>query len=66
MRFPNTFTTAQKVTFFTQRKKEMTKQLKKFSKLNKIEHCLKLENEIEICQNELTVLAITAELRKDN
>jgi uncharacterized pyridoxamine 5'-phosphate oxidase family protein len=53
MRFPSTFTTTQKITFFTQRNKEMKKQLKKFSKLNKIEHCLKLEKEIAICEAEL-------------
>ena len=53
MRFPSTFTTTQKITFFTQSNKEMKKQLKKFSKLNKVEHCLKLKQEIEICENEL-------------
>ena len=54
MRFPSTFTTTQKITFFTQRNKEMKKQLKKFSKLNKEEHCLKLKQ--EICENELNNL----------
>ena len=33
MRFPSNFTTENKITFYTQRKKEMTKQFKKFSKL---------------------------------
>ena len=56
MRFPSTFTTEQKITFFTQRNKAMTKELNKFSKLNKIEHCLKLKQEIAICINELTKL----------
>ena len=53
MRFPSTFTTTQKITFFTQRKKEMTKQFNKFSKLNKVEHSNKLKLEIEICEKEL-------------
>ena len=34
MRFPSNFTTENKITFYTQRKKEMTKQFNKFSKLN--------------------------------
>ena len=53
MRFPSNFTTENKITFYTQRKKEMTKQFNKFSKLNKIEHSNKLKKEIEICEVEL-------------
>ena len=56
MRFPNSFTTTQKITFYTQRNKAMTKELKKFSTLNKEEHCLKLKQEIAICINELNKL----------
>ena len=56
MRFPSTFTTTQKITFFTQRNKAMQKELNKFSKLEKEEHCLKLEKEIAICKAELTKL----------
>ena len=56
MRFSSNFNTKQKITFFTQRKKEMTKQFKKFSKLNKIEHSNKLKKEIEICEKELSKL----------
>ena len=56
MRFPNSFTTTQKITFYTQRNKAMTKELNKFSKLEKEEHCLKLKQEIAICKTELTKL----------
>ena len=56
MRFPNSFTTTQKITFFTQRNKAMQKELKKFSTLNKIEHSNKLKLEIEICEKELNKL----------
>ena len=56
MRFPNTFTKENKITFYTQRKKEMTKQFNKFYKLNKIEHSNKLNKEIEICEKELNKL----------
>jgi hypothetical protein len=53
MRFPPNFTKENKITFYTQRKKEMVKQFNKFSKLNKIEHSNKLKKEIEICEVEL-------------
>jgi len=53
MRFPPNFTTENKITFYTQRKKEMVKQFNKFSKLNKIEHSNKLKKEIKICEVEL-------------
>jgi hypothetical protein len=56
MKFPQTFTKENKITFYTQRKKEMVKQFNKFSKLNKIEHSNKLKKEIEICEVELLKL----------
>ena len=56
MKFPQTFTKENKITFYTQRKKEMVKQFNKFSKLNKIEHSNKLKKEIEICEKELLKL----------
>jgi len=56
MRFPNTFTKENKITFYTQRKKEMTKQFIKFMNLGKEEHSNKLNKEIEICEKELNKL----------
>lgn len=56
MRFPNNFTTEQKITFYTQRKKEMTKQFIKFMNAGKEEASNKCNEEIKICEKELLKL----------
>lgn len=50
MRFPDNFTKAQKITFYTQRNKEMVKQLKKHP------NHLKIQANILECTTELNKL----------
>jgi len=56
MRFPSNFTTSQKIKFYTQRNKNLTKEFNKFKNTNKIEHLNKIKSEIEIALKELTNL----------
>ena len=53
MRFPTNFTNKQKVTFYTQRKREMEKRFIKSMNDNKEELSNKLNEEIKICEKEL-------------
>lgn len=56
MRFPKTFTKENKVTFYKQRKREMEKQFIKSMNENKQELATKLNEEIKICEKELSKL----------
>jgi len=56
MKFPNTFTKENKITFFKQRKKEMEKRFIKSMNENKEELSNKINEEIKICEKELSKL----------
>ena len=56
MRFPNNFTKENKITFYTQRKKEMEKRFIKSMNENKEELSNKINEEIKICEKELLKL----------
>jgi hypothetical protein len=56
MKFPQTFTKENKITFYTQRKKEMEKKFIKSMNENKEELSNKINEEIIICEKELSKL----------
>ena len=56
MRFPQTFTKENKITFYTQRKREMEKKLIKSINESKEELSNKINEEIKICEKELSKL----------
>jgi len=56
MKFPNTFTKENKITFFKQRKREMEKRFIKSMNENKEELSNKINEEIKICEKELSKL----------
>ena len=56
MRFPQTFTKENKVTFYTQRKREMEKRFIKSMNENKEALSNKINEEIKICEKELLKL----------
>jgi len=56
MRFPKSFTKENKITFYTQRKKEMTKKFVKAMNEEKDLLSTKLNEEIGICEKELNKL----------
>jgi len=56
MRFPKSFTKENKITFYTQRKKEMEKKFVKAMNEEKDLLSTKLNEEIEICEKELNKL----------
>jgi hypothetical protein len=56
MRFPKTFTKENKITFYTQRKREMEKKFIKSTNENKKELSNKINEEIKICEKELSKL----------
>ncbi len=53
MRFPQTFSIDQKVTFFKQRRSAMKSRLRKSKN---VEHSLKIQGEIEKCNEALNLL----------
>jgi hypothetical protein len=53
MRFPQTFTKENKITFYTQRKREMEKRFIKSMNESKEELSNKINEEIKICEKEL-------------
>jgi len=53
MRFPQTFTKENKITFYTQRKREMEKRFIKSMNESKEELSNKINEEIIICEKEL-------------
>ena len=56
MKFPNNFTKENKITFYTQRKREMEKKFIKSMNENKEELSNKINEEIKICEKELLKL----------
>ena len=56
MKFPQTFTKENKITFYTQRKKEMEKKFIKSINESKEELSNKINEEIKICEKELSKL----------
>lgn len=56
MKFPKTFTKENKITFYTQRKREMEKKFIKSMNENKEELSNKINEEIKICEKELLKL----------
>ena len=56
MRFPKTFTKENKITFYTQRKKEMERRFIKSMNEGKEELSNKINEEIKICEKELLKL----------
>lgn len=56
MRFPKTFTKENKITFYTQRKREMEKKFVKAMNEEKDLLSTKLNEEINICEKELNKL----------
>ena len=56
MRFPNNFTKENKITFYTQRKREMEKRFIKSMNESKEELSNKINEEIKICEKELSKL----------
>jgi hypothetical protein len=56
MKFPQTFTKENKITFYTQRKREMEKRFIKSMNENKEELSNKINEEIKICEKELLKL----------
>ena len=56
MRFPNNFTKENKITFYTQRKREMEKRFIKSMNEGKEELSNKINEELKICEKELLKL----------
>jgi len=56
MKFPKTFTKENKITFYTQRKREMEKKFIKSMNENKEDLSNKINEEIKICEKELLKL----------
>lgn len=56
MRFPNNFTKENKITFYKQRKREMEKRFIKSMNEGKEELSNKINEEIKICEKELSKL----------
>ena len=56
MKFPQTFTKENKITFYTQRKREMEKRFIKSMNEGKEELSNKINEEIKICEKELLKL----------
>jgi len=56
MRFPKTFTKENKITFYTQRKREMENRFIKSMNENKEDLSNKINEEIKICEKELSKL----------
>ena len=56
MKFPQTFTKENKITFYTQRKREMEKRFIKSMNEGKEELSNKINEELKICEEELLKL----------